>query len=162
MIPVVPGKRNRALQGRNFIIGIRFYYVIIQKEVFVPAKLFLAAGLGLLFGGAVLLWPAAVPQFESSQQDPVQKEMQDRMMKEANKKRQKDIRDDTEKLFQLATELKAAVDKTNENMLSLDVVRKADEVEKLAKKVKEKMKEAIGPPQRVEPPPRQLPTPFSH
>lgn len=87
--------------------------------------------------------------------------MQDRMYKQANKKRQQDIRDDTNKLFQLATELKDAVDKTNENMLSLDVVRKADEVEKLAKKVKEKMKEAIGPPQKEEVP-RPLPTPFSH
>ena len=52
---------------------------------------------------------------------------------------------DTDKLFQLATELKTAVDKSNENLLSLDVVRKADEVEKLAKKVKEKMKESVGP-----------------
>ena len=39
-------------------------------------------------------------------------------MREANKKRQQDIREDTDKLFQLATELKAAVDKTNENLLS--------------------------------------------
>ena len=76
------------------------------------------------------------------------------MLKEANKKRQEDIRNDTDKLFQLATELKAAVDKSNENMLSLDVVRKADEVEKLAKRVKEKMKESVGPPLRVEPAPR--------
>jgi len=68
------------------------------------------------------------------------------MVREANKKRQQEIRDDTDKLFQLATDLKAAVDKSNENLLSLDVVRKADEVEKLAKKVKEKMKEAVGPP----------------
>lgn len=76
------------------------------------------------------------------------------MVKEANKKRQQEIRDDTDKLFQLATELKAAVDKSNENMLSIDVVRKADEVEKLAKRVKEKMKESVGPPLRVEPVPR--------
>ena len=74
--------------------------------------------------------------------------------KEANKKRQQDIREETDKLFQLATELKAAVDKSNENLLSLDVVRKADEVEKLAKKVKEKMKESVGPPVKQE-----IPTP---
>lgn len=80
--------------------------------------------------------------------------MQDRQLKAANKKRQDDIRNDTEKLFQLATELKAAVDKTNENVLSLDVVRKADEVEKLAKRVKEKMKQAVGPAPRIEPVPR--------
>lgn len=82
-------------------------------------------------------------------------------MKAANKKRQQDIRDETDKLFQLATELKAAVDKTNENMLSLDVIKKAEQVEKLAKKVKENMREAIGPPQNVEPP-VPVPTPFSH
>ena len=102
--------------------------------------------------------PAAAPQFET-RQDPAQKEMQDRMFREANKKRQQDIKKDTDKLFQLAAELKAAVDKTNENLLSIDVVRKADEVEKLAKKVKEKMKDAVGPPQNVDPGPRTLPNP---
>jgi hypothetical protein len=140
----------------------------------VPAKFFLAAGLGLLFGGAVILTSAsaAAPvaaeraeieaqQQNESQQDRFQKEMQDRLFKEANKKRQQDIKSDTDKLFQLATELKAAVDKTNENMLSLDVIKKAEQVEKLAKKVKENMKEAIGPPQNL-PTPVPLPTPFSH
>jgi hypothetical protein len=139
----------------------------------VPAKFFLTAGLGLLFGGAVILRPAtaATPvaadrvemeaQQGESQQDRFQKEMQDRLYKEANKKRQQDIKNDTDKLFQLATELKAAVDKTNENMLSLDVIKKAEQVEKLAKKVKENMKEVVGPPQTA-PTPVPLPTPFSH
>jgi hypothetical protein len=113
----------------------------------VLGKFILVIGIGLaLCGTAFMASPApAAPQLET-RQDPAQKEMQDRMMREANKKRQQDIREDTDKLFQLATELKAAVDKTNENLLSIDVVRKADEVEKLAKKVKEKMKDAIGPP----------------
>ena len=87
--------------------------------------------------------------------------MQDRMYKEANKKRQQDIKNDTDKLFQLATELKAAVDKSNENIFSVEVVRKAEQVEKLAKKVKENMKEAFGPPQNL-PTPVPVPTPFSH
>lgn len=126
-------------------------------------KLILVTGIGLALCGAVVMptaAPASAPQYET-RQDPTQKEMQDRMMREANKKRQQDIRDDTDKLFLLATELKAAVDKTNENLLSIDVVRKADEVEKLAKKVKEKMKDAIGPP--VKEPVRTLPNPnFPH
>jgi hypothetical protein len=131
----------------------------------VSGKASLITALVLFSGGAVLLaagTPAAVaPQFET-RQDPAQKEMQDRMMKEANKKRQQDIRDETDKLFQLASELKAAVDKTNENLLSLDVVRKADEVEKLAKKVKEKMKDAIGPPAKTDPLQKTLPGPYPH
>lgn len=104
---------------------------------------------------------AATPSVQvETRQDPAQKEMQERMAREANKKRQQDIRNDTDKLFQLATELKTAVDKTNENLLSLDVIHKAEEVEKLAKKVKEKMKESVGQPSKQE-----LPTPappFQH
>jgi hypothetical protein len=122
----------------------------------VLGKLITVAGLGLVICGpafAATPPPAAAPQVET-RQDPAQKEMQERMAREANKKRQQDIRAETDKLFQLATELKAAVDKSNENLLSLDVVRKADEVEKLAKKVKEKMKESVGPPAKQE-----LPTP---
>src|SRR5215813_7957479 len=102
-------------------------------------------------------------QFERAQtQSQAEKDMMDRQLHEANKKRQQDIRNDTDKLFQLATELKTAVDKTNENLLSLDVVRKAEEVEKLAKKVKEKMKDAIGPPQKPDPLQRPMPNPFPH
>ena len=82
--------------------------------------------------------------------------MLDRQVREANKKRQQELRSDTDKLFQLASELKEAVDKSNEHTLSLDVIRKADEVERLAKKVKTKMRDSIGPPVtppvRVEPP----------
>jgi hypothetical protein len=58
-----------------------------------------------------------------------------------NKDRAQRIKRDTDKLLQLATELKEYVDKTNENVLSLDVVKKAEEVEKLAKSIREKMKE---------------------
>ncbi len=126
-----------------------------------PAKIIFAACLIMSFVAGIFLSskaPAAAAQFEP-RQDPPQKEMQDRMIKEANKKRQQDIRDDTDKLFHLATELKAAVDKTNENLLSLEVVRKAEQVEKLAKKVKENMKEAIGPPPNTERPHR-TPSPF--
>jgi hypothetical protein len=108
----------------------------------------------IMWSPACAVTPASVPPQVETRQDPAQKEMQDRMAREANKKRQQDIRNDTDKLFQLATELKAAVDKTNENLLSLDVVRKAEEVEKLAKKVKEKMKESVGPPIKQE-----IPTP---
>ena len=119
-------------------------------------KIITIAAAGVVACGAFMQpAPAVMPQVETHQ-DPAQKEMQDRMTREANKKRQQDIRDDTDKLFQLATELKAAVDKSNENLLSLEVVRKADEVEKLAKKVKEKMKDAVGIPSKTEPPPRAI------
>ncbi len=47
---------------------------------------------------------------------------------------------DTDKLFELASQLKNEVDAAGEQRLSLAAVKKADEIEKLAKSVKQKMK----------------------
>jgi hypothetical protein len=62
------------------------------------------------------------------------------LAKRWNKERQVAIRKDTDKLLELAEELKAGVDKSNENLLALDVIKKAEEIEKLAHSVREKMK----------------------
>ena len=62
------------------------------------------------------------------------------MAEKLNFQRQQEIKKDTDKLLKLATELKQSVDKSTANTLSLDVIKKADEIEKLAKSVKEKMK----------------------
>ena len=58
--------------------------------------------------------------------------------------RKKQIAVDSAELLKLATDLKAEVDKTSKDTLSLNVIRKADEIEKLAHSVKEKMKPAAG------------------
>jgi hypothetical protein len=62
------------------------------------------------------------------------------LAKKANLAREAALKADTDKLLKLAVELKDSVDKSNENVLSLDVVKKADEIEKLAHSVKDKMK----------------------
>jgi len=62
------------------------------------------------------------------------------MARKVNLQRQEELKKDTEKLLELATELKQSVDKADENTLSLEVIKKADQIEKLAKSVKEKMK----------------------
>jgi ribosomal protein L9 len=62
----------------------------------------------------------------------------------ANVERKKQIADDAARLLQLATELKAEVDKTSKDTLSVNVIRKAETIEKLAKGVKEKMKLTTG------------------
>ena len=54
--------------------------------------------------------------------------------------RRKRLLADTAKLLELSTELKEEVEKTSRDELSLDVVRKAAEIEKLAHDVKERMK----------------------
>ncbi len=67
-------------------------------------------------------------------------DMRKNMEKKANQQRQAELKRDTEKLVKLSTELKQYVDKTNENILSLDVIKKADQIEKLAHNVKMKMR----------------------
>jgi hypothetical protein len=54
---------------------------------------------------------------------------------------QKDIKKDVERLYELASELKAEVDKTDATaVLSLAMVKKAEEIEKLAKQIKDHAK----------------------
>jgi len=62
------------------------------------------------------------------------------MEKKAAKDRVASLKNDTDKLLRLSVELKQYVDKSDQNVLSLDVIKKAEEIEKLAKSVKEKMK----------------------
>lgn len=85
--------------------------------------------------------PMPEPQTQpTSPEDQAKSKMERDMEKKANQERQAALKRDTEKLLKLATELKDYVDKTNENVLSFDVVKKAEEIEKLAHSVKEKMK----------------------
>ena len=72
--------------------------------------------------------------------DPVAAQQRASRARAAVDDRQKHIVDETAKLLQLATELKAAVDKSNKNELSLDVVKKAEDIEKLAHDVKQRMR----------------------
>lgn len=59
------------------------------------------------------------------------------MNKRILEENQKDIKKKVDKLFQLASELKDEVDKTDSSkVLSLNLVRKAEEIEKLAKDIK--------------------------
>jgi len=70
----------------------------------------------------------------------VSPEIQAQQARSRNSDRQKRLVEDTDKLLVLATQLKQEVDKTNKDVLSVDVIKKADEIEKLAHSVKERMK----------------------
>jgi hypothetical protein len=93
------------------------------------------------------------PQFgrRRNQTSPTEEQVERDQMRARNKERQEQLKQDTDKLLELATELKQYVDKTNENILSVDVIKKADEIEKLAKSVREKMKKYELPPEPVGP-----------
>jgi hypothetical protein len=62
----------------------------------------------------------------------------------ASAERKRQIADESANLLKLANDLKAEVDKTTKDTLSLNVIRKADQIEKLAHNVKEQMSPAAG------------------
>jgi hypothetical protein len=79
---------------------------------------------------------AVAPPDDNENRDRIARDM----AKKANLDRQAALKADTDKLVKLAGELKDYVDKSNENMLSINVLKKAEEIEKLAHSVKDKMK----------------------
>ena len=102
---------------------------------------------------AVVLTAAVPSQISAFQLDPLAAQragiedgprarLERDLAKKANQARQAELKRDTEKLLKLATELKESVDKSSEGTLSLDVIKKAEEIEKLARSVKDKMKSA--------------------
>jgi hypothetical protein len=77
---------------------------------------------------------------EPASSDPAVRRMMRKMAKERNTDRQKKIEADTARLLELARQLHAAVADSSKNTLSIEVVKDADEIEKLAKTIKEKMR----------------------
>ena len=72
--------------------------------------------------------------------DPMGPHREEQQAKLRNTDRQKRLVADTGKLLSLATDLKQQVDKSTKDTLSVDVIKKAEEIEKLARSVKERMK----------------------
>jgi len=109
----------------------------------------------LLLAGAFTAVPAHTQQTMPPMQSPAQQDTSPlappmdrsdqqvlrKMARERNVNRQKEIIADTQKLLELAQKLKAEVDKSNKDQLSLSVVDTANQIEKLAKTVKERMRD---------------------
>ena len=105
--------------------------------IFLPAICLLLSAAAIAQGRPGSAIPSAK---DENGTDQVQQQIARDMAKKANEQRQAALKSDTDKLVKLTAELKDYVDKSNENVLSMDVVKKAEEIEKLAHSVKEKMK----------------------
>jgi len=77
---------------------------------------------------------------DDMERDPMTRRVMTQQAERRNNQRQQDLVNDTDKLLELAQQLKTEVDKSTKAQLSITVVKKAEEIEKLAKSVKEKMK----------------------
>jgi len=61
----------------------------------------------------------------------------------ANRQRQVEIRRDTVRMFQLTQELNEYLQKGSQGVMSIDAIKKAEQIEKLAHSVKSKMKQSF-------------------
>ncbi len=87
--------------------------------------------------------PGALPPLDgrtADPNDPMTAIREAARMRAQMNDRQRHIVEETAKLLALANELKQAVDKTGKDEMSLEVIRKADEIERLAHDVKQRMK----------------------
>jgi hypothetical protein len=86
--------------------------------------------------------PPPNPRRENSPEDPSHSPLPTAASTKAVlEQHQKDIKRDIEKLYDLATQLKTEVEKTDATtVLSLGMVKKAEEIEKLAKQIKDHAK----------------------
>lgn len=99
---------------------------------------------GGLASGQTIHLPPSVRQGPTTSNIPVrtEEEIDRERAQKANAMLQEEIKRDTEKLFQLSTNLKDYVDK-NQGILSLDAVKKAEQIEKLAHGLKSKIKQSF-------------------
>jgi hypothetical protein len=99
--------------------------------------------LGMPAGILALLPAQARAKHPQNPQPPKEEEprppkIDPKLMLEAN---QKEIKKNVEKLYDLASELKAEVEKTDSvQVLSLAMLRKTEEIEKLAKEIRSRAK----------------------
>jgi len=113
----------------------------MRRTVLLIFATFLMIMTGVL--GAAIPTTFAAPQQhrdEPPPPDPTLQKMQKEAEKQRNERRQSDLKRDADQLYKLAGELKKSVDSTNEHVLSVEVLRKTEEIQKLAKSVHDKMK----------------------
>jgi len=122
-----PGARAAAGAGGTFMK---------TRRTFLGGMLFAGAATGLAGSLTLSQAPSVVPPpaRKAPGVEPPDLPSPDKQILEENNK---DIHKKVERLYQLATELKTEVDKTDSTkVLSLNLVKKAEEIEKLAHDIK--------------------------
>ncbi len=72
--------------------------------------------------------------------DPLEKQAEKQRDREMQRQRYIDLKKRAERLLEVATELKQYVDRAGDNVMSLEVLKKAQEMEKLSKDLQKRMK----------------------
>jgi hypothetical protein len=115
------------------------------KAISLTLVIFTAVGVATFAPAQQIHLPPAVSQGQGMGNPPVinGNDIQKQQALAANQQRQAEIRRDTEKMFQLSSELKDYLDKTGQGVMSVEAIKKAEQIEKLAHSVKSKMKQSF-------------------
>jgi hypothetical protein len=115
----------------------------MRNSMFSLTLLFAWVTASLAFGQQIHL-PPMVQQGPNTSNVPVrtQEEADRERAKKANEMLQMEIKRDTEKLVQLSAELNESIDKSSQGLLAADTFKKAEQIEKLARSVKSKLKQS--------------------
>lgn len=84
--------------------------------------------------------PLDAPAGDAEPDGGARARMEHERLKSLNDDRHKRLAADVDRMVELTNELKADVDKTNKDELSIEVIKKAQEIEKLAHDVQSRMK----------------------
>jgi hypothetical protein len=96
------------------------------------------AGILALISSAQIRAPRPQNPQQQKEDDSIAPKIDRKLILEANRK---EIKKNVEKLYDLASELKAEVEKTDSaQVLSIAMLRKTDEIEKLAKEIRSRAK----------------------
>lgn len=89
--------------------------------------------------------PPAVSQSQGMGSPPVvgADNIQKQQARAAGEQRQLEIKRDTQKMAELTQELKDYIEKSETGVVSVDAVKKAEQIEKLAHSVKSKLKQSF-------------------
>jgi len=84
------------------------------------------------------------PDANRALEDSMRKQNDQKRIKELNELRQKEMTSDTTKLVELANQLKSEMDKSANPDLSVESIREAEQIEKLAHTVRDKMRASVS------------------
>jgi hypothetical protein len=96
-------------------------------------------------GAASAQLPPLVSQSQTMRNIPVTRDdaVQRKLAIAANQQRQLEIKRDMEKMSELTQELKQYLATSSQGIMSVDAIKKAEQIEKLARSLKSKMKQVF-------------------
>ena len=91
----------------------------------------------------VLVWPQVFPALSMQRhgEDQVSIDNEAKMEKQRRDEAFNKLKEDTEKFYQAAGELKDMIEKSTPHSYSLQIIKKTDEIEKLLKEIRRRTKE---------------------